>query len=131
MRQRDLFRLSLGNYILTDGIYRFLLQKKSRDWGDKTPYYSLREYGSLSGGSVNFYEKVDDVFDNTSRYKQKSLSFTVFITGMSFSGEECWNQIHELKFVPKSSYKEWLKNVEVIMSSQIEKQMCGVGENIT
>ena len=47
---------------------------------------------------------------------------------MSFGGrEDIWNVIYKLKYVPKSSYKEWLKKVEEIMSSQIEKQMCGVG----
>lgn len=131
MITRDLFRLPFGNHKLTDGIYTFLLQKENSDYLRKTTY-SIRQYDSLSGGSVTFYEDIDDVFDNTSRYKQKVLKYRVFITGMSFGGrDDLWNVLYNLKYVPKSSYKEWLKKVEGIMSIQIEKQMCGVGENIT
>ena len=112
MRPRDLFRLPLGNYILTDGIYKFSLRKQPREWGTRMPYYSLKEHGSLFGGSVNFYEEMGDVFDYTDRYKQKILSATVFITGMSFRVEDCWREIGNLKFVARSSYREWLKKVE-------------------
>lgn len=130
MKKRDLFRLPLGNYILTDGIYKFSLKKQLREYGDNLPYYSVREYGSLSGGSVNFYEEIDNVFDNTSRYKQMVLTFMVFITGMSFCGDDCWNQIHKLKFVSKSSYKEWLKKVECLNIKPKNERQCGKGQNI-
>lgn len=114
MRPRDLFRLPLGDYVLTDGIYKFSLQKELKTWGDNMPFYKVRQYGSVSTGNVNFYEEMDNVFEDSSRYKQKVLSFIVFVTGMSFSGKDCWNQIHNLRFVPRSSYKEWLKIVEQI-----------------
>jgi len=120
MRNKELFKLPFGDYTLTDGIYTYTLEKKLTTWGDKMPYYSLREKGNLGGGSVNFYEGIDDVFDNSSRYKQKVLTFTVFITGMSFSGSDCWSQLNRLKFVPKTSYKEWLKKWELMPDKSVK-----------
>jgi hypothetical protein len=127
MRKRDLFILPLGNYILTDGIYKFMLQKKLKDWGDKSVYYSIREYGSLFGGSVNLYEKMDNVFEDSYLYKQKVLSFVVFITGMSFAGDnDCYMQLSRLRFVPKSSYKEWLNKVEVNIKKAEINEPCNI-----
>jgi len=124
MKPRDLFRLPLGNHKVTDGTYTFLLEKEYSEYLKKITY-DIRQYCSLSGGSVVLYEGMDDVFTNTNRYKQKVLTYRVFITGMSFGGSDgIWNVLHNLRYMPKSSYREWLKKVEEPLPTPIEKEAC-------
>lgn len=112
MKVKDLIRLPLGSYKVTDGYNTYSLEKKKRNQGSYGNYCSLRRIGSITEGSVNFYEYEEDVFDYTTKYKCTRLKFMAWVSGLSFSGEDCFDSISKLKFISKSTYREFITKIE-------------------
>lgn len=120
MRTRDLLRLAFGDYKLRSSYRTYTLTKQESEWssGETKVWYSLREYGSLNGGSFGLYEEIDSVFEDRNYPKCKVLTTTAFVGGLSISSKDSWRVLSELEFVPKSSYKEFI-NKEQYQSAEL------------
>jgi len=116
MRTRDLLRLPFGDYKLSGSYRTYMLTKKESEWstGETKIWYSLREYGSLNGGSIGLYEEIDSVFEDSNYPKCKVLTATAFVCGLMVHSKDSWKILSELKFIPKSSYLKWLQNLNPV-----------------
>ena len=117
MRTRDLLRLPFGDYKLSGSYRTYMLTKQESEWGiggETKIWYSLREYGSLNGGSFGLYEEIDSVFEDSVYPKCKMLTVTAFVGGLSIESKDAWRVISELEFTPKSSYLKWLQSLNPV-----------------
>lgn len=109
MKHRELINLPLGSYTLTDGIYEYTLTKRLSDSKYiNGVWYSLRQRGSLTGGTISMNEILEDVFDDSSKYKATRLSFYAHICGITVMGDAQYS-FRELRFKPKTTYSEFCK----------------------
>jgi hypothetical protein len=113
MRTRDLLRLPFGDYKLSGAYRTYMLTKQESEWssGETKVWYSLREYGSLNGGSFGLYEEIDSVFEDRNYPKCKVLTITAFVAGLSIKSNDAWRVLSMLEFTPKSSYLKWLQSL--------------------
>ena len=116
MRTRDLLRLPFGDYKLSGSYRTYMLTKQESEWstGETKIWYSLREYGSLNGGSIGLYEEIDSVFEDSNYPKCKVLTATAFVCGLMVHSKDSWKILSELKFITKSSYLKWLQNLNPV-----------------
>ncbi len=113
MKKRDLLRLPIGNYTLTDGIYKYKLTKFKKDWGNTGYGYRISEYGSFPfSPTVTLYEEIDNVFENSSLYKETILTFFFHLAGLSAKGDNSYDIYSKLTLIPKTNYKEWLDKMK-------------------
>lgn len=111
MRVKHLIKLPLGNYYLTNGIYNYTFSKSINNY-DGSVHSSIREMGMLTCGSIAFREREENYFDDSNRYKFKTYKFYAYISGLMVSGYDISFLFNDLRFIPRSSYKEWLKKME-------------------
>ena len=104
MKKRDLFRMKLGNYELTDGIYNYILRIGLFDDGQR--YYKITEKG---------YDKIkhsltihEDIEQNDNGFEYKTLSALTFIGGISIHSDNVFAMIIDLKFIARGSFAEFI-----------------------
>lgn len=119
MRKNRLLKLPLGVYVLTNGIYTYTLEKYI--WEDpiynknRDASYRISLYGShaFHDPSITLhYEYIEDVYEYTSKYKRFSFVSHILVFGLSVMGP-C-RFLHELKFVPRGSFKEFIERTAEI-----------------
>ena len=112
MKIRELLRLATGTYKLTDGNYVYSLIKFRHINEASVFIYQIKEFGGFTSGRITFHEYMEKETETYPEYKYKRLRASVFISGLTISSKDTSEIIRTLKFVPKTSYKEWLKHVE-------------------
>lgn len=107
MTQKDLIRLPLGKYNLTDGIWRYNLKKLITP--DGKVMYSIIE--PISRQHFALFERNEDVFDDSDKYKQKRLSGCMSVGGLHIYSTDVYDTIRPLKIIKNSTYKKFMLSI--------------------
>lgn len=107
MRKRDLFKMELGSYELTDDIdnYHYTLTIGLCDDGSR--FYDIKEKGTLSSNSIFILEEYID-FDDYGDIKYKNLTALSGVGGLRIHSNDIYSMLKELKFIPRGSFKTFI-----------------------
>lgn len=110
MKKRDLFRLSFGEYDLTDNIdnYYYTLRVFKCDSGNRG--YKITEKGSSSITGIFMIEEIKKDDDG---FKYKHLSALAGVGGLRIHSDDTYWILKELKFIPRGSFEEFVKRTSI------------------
>ena len=104
MKKKDLSRLSVGNYKLTDNIdnYKYDLIVGKEESGGK--YYLISESGWPSRDSIYLCECIEDD-EEYNYYPYKNLSAMCGVGGIRIHSNDTYSLLRELEMLPRGSFK--------------------------
>jgi hypothetical protein len=104
MKRRDLFRLSIGRYELTDNIdnYHYTLTVSLSDNNERC--YQIIEKGSLSYPSIFMIEGYKEYEDGI---KEKSLSALAGVGGLRIHSDDTYSVLNTLKIIQRESFQRF------------------------
>lgn len=108
MRKRDLFRMELGSYELTDDIDNYYYTLKIGTCDDGSRFYDIRERGSLSYNSIFLLEEYAD-WDDDGYIKYKNLTALSGVGGLRVHSDDTYSMLRELKIIPRGSFSIFLE----------------------
>ena len=109
MKERDLLRLSLGIYPITDGIWNYSIQKKKGY--DDSVIYRIKEL--LTGNSFFIHEHQRKSEDEYPSFIYIKLSAGIMIGGLSIHSDDVWDILNDLKFVSRGSFKKFIEKTTI------------------
>lgn len=108
MKAKELIKLPLGKYNLTDGIYNYSMHKTLTN--NHEPIYSIKERLSCDHICLfEFEEKVE--FEHSLRYyKSTRLSASIAAGGISIHSDDTYFAIRHLRFKQRGSFRQFVIN---------------------
>lgn len=111
MKIKELERLSLGTYEVTNGLYTYTLEKKLSI--RSLPIYSLRVKGNpWYYGNVMFFE--DTVKYENENFFRKTLKSLSGIDGFAVHSNytDFMRSLGDLKLIPRGSFQEFINRTK-------------------
>lgn len=106
MRKRDLFRMELGEYDLTDSIDNYRYELKIGLNEDKSRYYRIKVKGSLGRDHIFMVESYDKYDDDI---KYKTLTALAGVGGLTIQSNDTHRILSELKLLARGSFAAFLE----------------------
>ncbi len=109
MKARDLLRLPLGEYELTDDIYNYQLKKGLTD--DNSIVYVIIEKRTRNLFCLFEKEIIDEEYYGDF-FKRIILSVCISIGGFTVHSNDISYGLYSLKFAPNGSFKEFINKTK-------------------